>query len=68
MMRVAGGVMLGLVEQRTLPVYPDEAMRKGIQGDVVFKIVVDETRSDRLGLHCQPKEQVTAQPQSFPSV
>jgi len=43
MMRVAGGVMLGLVEQRTLPVYPDEAMRKGIQGDVVFKIVVDET-------------------------
>jgi len=43
MMRGAGGVMLGLVEQGTLPVYPDEAMRKGVQGDVIFKIVVDET-------------------------
>src|ERR1039458_10198713 len=41
--RVAGEVMLGLVEHKTMPVYPDEAMRKGIQGDVIFKIDVDET-------------------------
>jgi len=41
--RVSGAVMQGLVEHRALPRYPDEAMTKGIQGDVVFKIVVDET-------------------------
>jgi periplasmic protein TonB len=41
--RVSTGVMLGLVEHKTMPVYPDEAMRKGIQGDVIFKIEVDET-------------------------
>jgi protein TonB len=26
-----------------MPVYPDEAMRKGIQGDVILKIEADET-------------------------
>jgi TonB family protein len=41
--RVSGGIMLGLVEHKTMPVYPDEAMAKGIQGDVIFKIEVDET-------------------------
>ncbi len=41
--RVSNGVMLGLVEHKTMPVYPDEAMKKGIQGDVIFKIEVDET-------------------------
>jgi TonB family protein len=41
--RVAGAVMLGFVEHKTLPEYPAEAMTKGIQGDVIFKIVVDET-------------------------
>ncbi len=40
--RVSGGVLLGLVEHRTLPQYPEEAMRAGTQGDVIFKIVVDE--------------------------
>ena len=35
--------MLGLVEHKTMPVYPDEAMEKRIQGDVIFKIEVDET-------------------------
>jgi protein TonB len=35
--------MLGLVEHKTMPTYPDEAMNKGIQGDVIFKIEVDET-------------------------
>jgi TonB family protein len=41
--RVSNDVMLGLVEHKTMPVYPDEAMKKGIQGDVIFKIEVDET-------------------------
>lgn len=41
--RVSGGVMLGLVEHKAMPVYPDEAMKKGIHGDVIFKIVVDDT-------------------------
>ncbi len=39
--RIAGAVMLGFVEHKTLPEYPAEAMTKGIQGDVIFKIVVD---------------------------
>jgi outer membrane biosynthesis protein TonB len=43
LMRVGGEVMQGLVEHRALPRYPDEAMTKGIQGDVIFKIDVDET-------------------------
>src|SRR5277367_5383430 len=41
--RVSTGVMLGLVDHKTMPVYPDDAMKKGIQGDVIFKIEVDET-------------------------
>jgi hypothetical protein len=41
--RVAMGVMLAMVEHRTLPVYPTEAMTKGIQGDTIFKISIDET-------------------------
>ena len=41
--RVSTGVMLGLVEHKTMPVYPDEAMKKRIQGDVIFEIEVDET-------------------------
>ena len=41
--RVSGGVLLGLVEQKTLPEYPAEAMTKGIQGDVLFKVDIDET-------------------------
>jgi protein TonB len=35
--------MLGLVEHKTMPVYPEEALKKGIQGDAIFKIEVDET-------------------------
>jgi len=35
--------MLGAVVHKTMPVYPVEAMKKGIQGDVIFKIEVDET-------------------------
>jgi TonB family protein len=41
--RVSTGVMLGMVDHKTMPVYPDEAMKNGIQGDVIFKIEVDET-------------------------
>src|SRR5580704_14548883 len=41
--RVSTGVMLGLVEHKTMPVYPEEALKKGIQGDAIFKIEVDET-------------------------
>lgn len=35
--------MAGLVDHKTLPQYPEEALTNGIQGDVVFKIVVDES-------------------------
>ena len=35
--------MLVRVEHKTMPVYPPEAMKNGIQGDVTFKIDVDET-------------------------
>ncbi len=41
--RVSTGVMLGLVEHKTMPVYPEEALKKRIQGDAIFKIEVDET-------------------------
>jgi len=32
-----------MVERKTMPEYPEEAMTKGIQGDVIFKIAVDES-------------------------
>jgi TonB family protein len=41
--RVPSEYMLGLVDRKTMPVYPEAAMKKGIQGDVIFKIEVDET-------------------------
>ena len=41
--RVSGGVALGLVQKKTMPVYPDEAMLKGIQGDVLFNVAIDDT-------------------------
>jgi outer membrane biosynthesis protein TonB len=41
--RVSTAFLLGLVEHKTMPVYPDEAMKKGIHGDVIFDIDVDET-------------------------
>jgi TonB family protein len=39
---VPASVMTGMVDHKVLPQYPKEALIKGIQGDVVFKIVVDE--------------------------
>jgi hypothetical protein len=41
--RISTAVMLGQVDHKTMPVYPEEAMKKGIQGDVTFKVAVDET-------------------------
>ncbi len=41
--RVPTNVMLGRFDRKVMPVYPDEAMSKGIQGDVWFDIEVDET-------------------------
>jgi hypothetical protein len=41
--RLAGAVMVGLVEHRAVPEYPEQALTKGLEGDVIFKIEVDET-------------------------
>lgn len=41
--RVSAAVMQRIVDNRALPQYPKQALTKGIQGDVVFDIVVDET-------------------------
>ena len=40
--RVASGVMRGMIDHETLPVYPDQALQSGMQGDVIFVILVDE--------------------------
>ena len=40
--QVSAADMAGLVDNKVLPQYPAEAMAKGIEGDVVFKINVDE--------------------------
>ena len=40
--QVPASAVPGMVEHKTLPQYPKEAMLKGIQGDVVFKVAVDE--------------------------
>jgi outer membrane biosynthesis protein TonB len=40
---VPTGVMLGRFEHKVMPVYPNEAMMKGIQGEVWFNIEVGET-------------------------
>jgi outer membrane biosynthesis protein TonB len=41
--RIPTDVMLGRFEHKVMPVYPDEAMVKGIQGEVWFNVQVDET-------------------------
>ena len=40
--RVTGMEMVGLVERRALPEYPEDALRAAVRGDVIFKIIVDE--------------------------
>jgi hypothetical protein len=41
--RVSVGVMFGLVDNRSLPEYPDAAIKTGLQGDVIFEIIIDDT-------------------------
>lgn len=41
--RVSGGVIVGLVEHRALPEYPETAIKSGFKGDVIFKVIIDET-------------------------
>jgi TonB family protein len=41
--RVSGGVIVGLVDRRTLPEYPEAAIKAGLKGDVIFKVLIDET-------------------------
>jgi periplasmic protein TonB len=40
--QVSATALMGMVEHKSLPQYPKAAMLKGIQGDVVFKVAVDE--------------------------
>ena len=40
---VPASEMIGMMDHKVLPQYPKEALMKGIQGDVVFNIVVDES-------------------------
>lgn len=41
--RVSGAVIVGLVERRTLPEFPKAAITAGVEGDVVLKVLIDET-------------------------
>jgi len=41
--RVSGGVIVGLVEHRTLPEYPEAAIKAGFKGNAIFKVIIDET-------------------------
>jgi TonB family protein len=40
--QVSAADMAGLADNKVLPQYPKEALAKGIEGDVIFKINVDE--------------------------
>jgi TonB family protein len=39
---VSPTAMTGMVDHKVMPQYPQEAMKKGVEGNVVFNIVVDE--------------------------
>ncbi len=43
MIRVSAGVLHGLVDHAEPPKYPEEALKSQIQGDVILKVVVDES-------------------------
>ncbi len=40
---VPASEMIGMVDHKVLPQYPKAALMKGIEGDVVFNIVVDKS-------------------------
>ena len=40
---VPASEMIGMTDHKVLPQYPKNALMEGIQGDVVFNIVVDES-------------------------
>src|ERR1051326_1419985 len=40
--RVSSGVIVGLVEHEELPAYPNKSLLSGTQGEVIFKILVNE--------------------------
>jgi outer membrane biosynthesis protein TonB len=42
MTHVSPVVLVGLAERKVLPQYPEEALKKGVQGDAIFKVAVDE--------------------------
>ena len=39
--QVSASALTGMVQHKALPQYPKEAMLRGIEGDVVFNVVVD---------------------------
>jgi TonB family protein len=41
--RVAAGVLVGLLEHGVKPAYPEQAVRTGVKGDVILQMQVDET-------------------------
>lgn len=43
MIRVSAGVLHGLVDHAELPSYPEDALKSRTQGDVILKVVVDDT-------------------------
>ena len=40
--RVSSDALQGMMENKTMPVYPEDALSNGIQGEVVLHITVDE--------------------------
>jgi TonB family protein len=43
MIRVQAQILGSLIEQRSVPIYPEEAVKAGNQGDVILKVDVDES-------------------------
>jgi TonB family protein len=41
--RVSAGVLGGILEHAAKPIYPEQALRAGIKGDVILQVEIDET-------------------------
>src|ERR1700691_5372941 len=41
--RVSAGVLGGILEHAAKPIYPEQALRAGIKGDVILQVQIDET-------------------------